>query len=316
MNFEEVYKDFKIYVRNRHKKQGFYNIIHDFNCRVLPYFRKSNVYEISKLDLIKWQDKILSLNFSNSYNKRLYYVFTYFLDYCCNYCNLENNLLREIGPFPKKIEVKKTDYYTIKEFNQFIKCVEHPIYKEFFNLMFFCGTRPSEAMALKFSDIDGNYITINKSIQRRGSRDIDTPKNKSSIRKILISKKIKKNLFKLKKYYIDYYHDDNYNYFIFGGKIPLSPSTIDRYKLSACKKANIRPITQHQFRHSYATFLISNGIPINVVSGLLGHSSVDITAKVYIHKDFSQEKRVLRTLTFSNFKIYVRNPLVSILKHF
>lgn len=73
MNFEEVYNEFKIYVRNRHKKQGFYNIVHDFECRVLPYFKDFDIYEISKSDLIKWQDTILSFNFSNSYNKRLLY---------------------------------------------------------------------------------------------------------------------------------------------------------------------------------------------------------------------------------------------------
>ena len=77
MNFEEVYENFKIYVRNRHKKQGFYNITHDFECRVLPYFKSFDIYEMSKSDLIKWQDTILSLNFSNSYNKRLYYVLIY-----------------------------------------------------------------------------------------------------------------------------------------------------------------------------------------------------------------------------------------------
>ena len=118
MSFEQAYENFENYVRNRHKKQGFYNLTHDFKCRVLPYFKTKDIYLISKLDLVKWQDRILSYNFSNSYNKRLYYVFNSFLDYCCNYLNLSCNLLRSIGPFPKHVENTKKDFYTIKEFNK------------------------------------------------------------------------------------------------------------------------------------------------------------------------------------------------------
>ena len=107
---------------------------------------------------------------------------------------------------------------------------------------------------------------------------------------------------------------------IFGGIKPLSGTSIDRYKLKACEKVNIRPITQHQFRHSYATYLISNGIPINTVSKLLGHSSVDTTAKIYIHQDLTQEKRVLDTLNSYNFSFAslcrdLKRKL-SIIKHF
>ena len=109
-----------------------------------------------------------------------------------------------------------------------------------------------------------------------------------------------KDLLNLKKYYIKKYNLIDFDYFIFGGIKPLSGTSIDRYKLKACEKVNIRPITQHQFRHSYATYLISNGIPINTVSKLLGHSSVDTTAKIYIHQDLhikiSVICRMLKTL--------------------
>jgi len=316
MNFEEVYNDFKTYVKNRHKKQGFYNITHDFECRVLPYFKFFDIYEISKSDLIKWQDTILSFNFTNSYNKRLYYVFNLYLDYCCKYLDLPSNQLRDIGSFPKKIEQRKTDYYTLKEFEIFIRQIDNKIYKQYFNLMFFTGTRPGEAMALKFSDLDRNYLTINKSIQRKGKRDFDTPKNEYSIRKILISNILKKELLKLKELYIKNYGDISYDYFIFGGLKPLSPTSIDRVKRNACEKAKLKCITQHQFRHSYATNLINKGIPINTVSKLLGHSNIEVTARVYIHNNLEHEKRVLRILSFQNFKTYVKNQLAFILKQF
>lgn len=315
MSFEDAYKEYFIYVKNRHKKQGFYNITHDFECRVLPYFKTFDIYEISKSDLIKWQDTILSFDFSNAYNKRLYYVFNSFIDYCCNYYNLERNLLREIGTFPKKIEVKKTDYYSLKEFEKFISYIDDSVYKQYFNLMFFTGTRPSEAMALKFSDLNGNYLNINKSIHRKGTRELDTPKNQYSVRKILITNRMKKDLLKLKDFYIKKYGDICFDYFIFGGIKPLAPTTIDRIKKSACEKANLKIITQHQFRHSFATNLINKNISINTLSRLLGHSNIGVTAKVYVHNNLEYEKKVLRILSSQDYFIYVRNRLTSILKH-
>ena len=117
---------------------------------------------------------------------------------------------------------------------------------------------------------------------------------------ILINLRVINNLKKYYKSKFGYYTND---YFIFGGVKPLAPTTIDRYKSIACKKANLRSITQHQFRHSYATYLISNGIPLNVVSKMLGHSNIDTTARIYVQQDLSQEKRVLRTLNSSLFKV-------------
>ena len=87
--------------------------------------------------------------------------------------------------------------------------------------------------------------------------------------------------------------------------MPLSPTTINRRKIEACNKANLRPITLHQFRHSHATMLVSNGIMINEVSRRLGHSKVSTTLDIYTHSDLSQEKRVVSTLcSIRLFKIF------------
>lgn len=100
---------------------------------------------------------------------------------------------------------------------------------------------------------------------------------------------------RLKKIYIERYKIDC-DFYIFGGIKPF-PTTINRYKLRACEKANLRPITLHQFRHSHATLLLQNNIMINEVSKRLGHSKVSTTLNIYTHTDLLQEKRVFDTLS-------------------
>ena len=185
--------------------------------------------------------------------------------------------------------------------------------------MFYTGTRPGEAMALKFSDLDNDYLSITKNLTTKGGRSIDTPKNQSSIRKIKIDKYLKKELLELKYYYIKKYNNCDNDYFIFGGINPISPSTINRYKKKACIKAGIRPITLHQFRHSHATLLLQNGIVINEVSRRLGHSKVSTTLDIYTHTDLLQEKKSIETLNslrfnFVTLQSYFKN-LISILKN-
>jgi integrase len=49
------------------------------------------------------------------------------------------------------------------------------------------------------------------------------------------------------------------------------------------KKAGVKRITFHGLRHTCATLLIADGVPIPVVSERLGHTKVSMTANVYAH---------------------------------
>jgi integrase len=291
---EYVYKSFLKGYKNEVKEQTYKSFVSSFESHILPFFKGRDICNLTKKDFLAWKDFIYSLHFKNSFNQKLYVIFNRFLRYCCDIDLIKTNYLKELGGFRKKAEIKKEDYYTNKEFKQFIKGFDlsAEIYKQFFALLFYGGLRPSEAMALKFSDLKGNRLSINKNIQRKGSRKIELPKNQSSIREIVLDRKTVKGLLKLKTLY----PNCTENSFIFGGNKPLSPTTIDRKKRLACKKANIREITQHQFRHSHATLLLNEGIPITEISKRLGHSNVSTTLDIYTHSNLEQEKRVLKKL--------------------
>lgn len=288
-----------------------------FDLHILPFFEIMFIEDITSKTIIEWEDFILSKNFSNNQNKSLYYALSGFFEYCRIFYNFDKTIISNIGSFQKKYEEDKHDFYNIKEFKRFIKCVDDEVYKQFFNLMFYTGVRPGEALALKFKDLKNGYINISKTIDSHGKRELGTPKTYTSNRTICIDKTLEKDLQALKTIYTCQY-SFNDDLFIFGGKKPLSPSTINRRKLKACEKAKIRPITLHQFRHSHATLLIQKGIMINEVSKRLGHSKTSTTLDTYSHTDLTQEKRVLDTLNSIRFSYFttMKYKFKSILKRF
>jgi len=283
--FEDLFNDFLEYAEKRHKKQGFITLQTDFKNHVLPYFIGKDIISITKKDIVDWENDILSHNFSNKYNSKIYYSFNYFMKYCYNLGYVNSNFVSEVGSFPKKVEYKSHTVYTLSQFLRFRYYINNVIIKQYFNFMYFYGTRPSETMALRFCDIKGRYVYIRHSLHRKGNRDLDTPKNQSSIRILKVKFPMLVSFYLLKRFYIRKFGLFSVDYFVFGGKKPLAPTTIDRIKENACKRAKTPYITQHEFRHSYATRKIHRKVPIDKVSRSLGHSKVSTTLDYYLHQE-------------------------------
>jgi integrase/recombinase XerD len=60
-----------------------------------------------------------------------------------------------------------------------------------------------------------------------------------------------------------------------------SKHTLEKTFRRLCKKLGIPRITPHMLRHYFATYALRNGAKLEIVSRILGHSSVAITADVY-----------------------------------
>lgn len=63
----------------------------------------------------------------------------------------------------------------------------------------------------------------------------------------------------------------------------------------------MKTITLHQFRHSHATMLLTEGIIINEVSRRLGHSRVSTTLDVYTHTSLEQKKEFTKLSVSNDF---------------
>jgi integrase len=62
---------------------------------------------------------------------------------------------------------------------------------------------------------------------------------------------------------------------------PLDPNGVSRRVKRWTESVLGEPWSPHEMRHSCASLLVSSGVPLQAVSDLLGHTSIDLTARVY-----------------------------------
>jgi len=64
--------------------------------------------------------------------------------------------------------------------------------------------------------------------------------------------------------------------------VPWTPQVMTRKWRRLADKAGIG-FRLHDLRHAYGTLLLSNGVPVQEVSALMGHSKTSTTMNVYAH---------------------------------
>lgn len=167
----------------------------------------------------------------------------------------------------------------------------------YFAIAFYTGMRKGEIHGLRWSDIDGKYISVKRSISQKvkGDDRITPPKNKSSIRTLQIPKPLIEilNEHKERCKIFDGFSEENY---ICGANKPLRDSTIQKRNIKFAQLAGIKTIRIHDFRHSHASLLANEGINIQEVARRLGHSDVEMTWNTYSHLYPREEERAVAVL--------------------
>jgi site-specific recombinase XerD len=131
-------------------------------------------------------------------------------------------------------------------------------------------------------------LTISKSVeQTAASLRIKRPKN-DRIRKFRLGKTAIASLCFLNEQQQEYrrlYGADYKGKLIFcdpGGSC-LWPHLVSQTIGRRMKRAGIKDASLHTLRHTLASQLLSNGVPVTVVSKMLGHADVNITLRIYSH---------------------------------
>ena len=69
----------------------------------------------------------------------------------------------------------------------------------------------------------------------------------------------------------------------------LKPNTLSAGFKRMLKKAGLRDIRLHDLRHSCASLLLANGVPMKQIQEWLGHSDFSTTANIYAHLDYQSK---------------------------
>ena len=213
-----------------------------------------------------------------------------------------------------QVEEKKIKHYNKEQTKRIIKTLDgisiDDNYREFMHATYLClllhtGIRPSEGLAIDWSDINFNKktISITKTITNSG-KDIGAPKTKASIRVVEIDDKIISVLDKWRKVQIakcieiGLKRPDMLFYDLVKQTHYRDNAIRDYHEDVFCVKHNISYKGLHCFRHTYATMWVNSGGDWKALQEQLGHSNISMTMNTYAHaekenKRASQEGMVL-----------------------
>ena len=193
------------------------------------------------------------------------------------------NVLRE--PFPEDIplagkDAKLPTVLSRDEAKAMISGTENIKHKALLGALYYGGLRLSEAIGLKWGDLDFGRMLVHVR-DGKGRKD-----------RIVFLHPELKNL-------LDVHNSDSREGLVFvsgysGGK--YVPKTVQLVVKEAAARARIKKnVTPHTLRHSFATHLLEGGADIRYIQKLLGHKDLK-TTQIYTHVAETDMGRLARML--------------------
>ena len=262
---------------------------------ILPIFKDKAIGDIDTYMIAEWQrglyesSEVYAPTYIHNINNLLKYIF----DYAVKIYKLPSNPVRICGSIGKARN-NHMDYWTPDEFSLFTtalqdtkrnrsaqikrKTDEHTL-SVAFTILFYCGLRVGELLALTHNDIDleSSRLSITKTYKRfKGTDLILQPKTKASVRNIkmpaIVHKMLSEYLLKLPS--------DNPQERIFQA---ISYNSLYRAIHSEAKLLGLKEIRVHDLRHSCASMLANAGCDYEQIKAFLGHNDVRVTLNIYTH---------------------------------
>ena len=152
--------------------------------------------------------------------------------------------------------------------------------------MLFTGIRRGELLGLKWEDVTDNTLTIRRGVyQEHGTACVEDyiAKTPKSLRTVPLMPEIAHHIATLPRV----------SQFVFGassGKL-WHPRNFSRdygrfFDALQDQHPNVRRLSIHCCRHSFATLTLTSGADVRVVQQLLGHKDIKTTA-LYTHPDMN-----------------------------
>ena len=220
--------------------------------KILPYFANRKLSEITAKDIIRWQNEIRELRdchgkpLSKTYLKTVHNQLSAIFNHAARFYGLNINPARQAGNMGAE-ERKEMLFWTREEYTRFSEAMmDKPLSFYAFEVLYWCGVREGELLALTPADFDfeKRTVTINKSYQRLNKQDvITTPKTPKSNRVIQMPQFLCDELQDYLKQLYGVEPDSR--------MFPISKSYLHREMDRGCKQTGVKRIRIHDLRHPY-----------------------------------------------------------------
>ncbi len=196
-------------------------------------------------------------------------------------------------------------YYNADELKQLIDCLEDDPLRVAIILTAYYGLRRSEVLGLKWDAIDWSeekiYIRhkiVENKLKNSQIEGFDVMKTKSSYRSLPLLPHIKKVLLDEKARQEDMQrmlkkaYNTKYTEYICVDAIGdiFKPQYVTEHFKIILSKNGLKPIRFHDLRHSCASMLLANKVPMKMIQDWLGHSDMSTTANIYSHVDSTSKQ--------------------------
>ena len=164
-------------------------------------------------------------------------------------------------------------------------------YEALYHLAVTTGLRKGELLGLKWEDINwaSNTLQVKRQLQRSqgGGWVFSSPKTKAGRRMIQLGSETMKLLVTHRKHQdLERQNTDWQEHeMVFPSMVgtPTNQRNLHKFFKRLLKKAGLPDIRFHDLRHTAATLMLMNGIPLLVVTRRLGHSKPSVTLDIYGH---------------------------------
>lgn len=191
----------------------------------------------------------------------------------------------------KREGISDENFLSPAELNVFLNTVEENeniTHSTLFHLLAYTGMRKGEALGLQWNNIDFDNRTI-EIIKHRGTHGVGPTKTKNSERTIKVDelvieqlsayqKALKPVLFK----YGEKLAPSTFIFLSLGSGKPLAPTGVNANFNRMISLAKLPKTTVHGLRHTHATILLNNGIPVKAIAERLGNTP-EMIHTVYGH---------------------------------
>lgn len=278
MSFKSFIEHYREDLKGRIKENTWATKEHIINSKLLPFFANLKMSQITPQQIIKWQNELINHKdengnpFSPVYLKTIHNQLSAIFNHAVRYYNLKENPCVKAGSMGKK-KNREMLFWTKDEYLKFAEVImDKPMSFYAFEMLYWCGIRAGELLALTPSDFDfeKRTVTINKSFQRLNGQDLITsPKTEKSNRTISMPSFLAEEM----QDYLNMLYDVGENDRIFNVTKSYLHHEMDR----GSKAAGVKRIRIHDLRHSHISHLIELGFSAVAIADRVGHESIDIT---------------------------------------